>query len=617
MNTKAEKILISVLSASLLSACGGGDSQTSSAPTNAQNPSHILVNGDKALSTTDAGYIYTPLKHLHLAAGKTTTTKIYANGESQAAVLKSLQCRGQYCSDLIKISNVTSTSADVNVTVPQNQAPGTYSISLHASDSPNAAVVSMLQVHVSSNSMIKASYLDMGAPGSLATVTSGGYAASNVILFAFADTTTPNINPSYLQAMQTAINAETQGTVNFLSIGGQNGNAGVMANTDTVISNITAQINAYNNKLKNGKIDGVDLDLEGDFTSDQILALAKGFKAANLRVSVAPQVYYSTGSNVDAENPTNLVLTSGGSGINQNVYGAAIANGYVDYIMAQTYNTGKWTVNNYAENQVEFFSAIARALDVSVKDSCANATTLCIPNTTKIVIGEPANAGAGGAYTIFNATHTMPPPAYNQATILKNLKSQVDAMNQNPTKYGNISGVMMWALGNDYAPQLYSDSSAVSGAFSSTIFGAPVPPQLPYFIMQISNTGPNAPGPGAYASATIVVEGAYWNFGYNSGNGIPIAPGNNQPWGTITSAHNPQTPTVADSGNLDQIFANGKTSFVAQQIIINGYQSQDQGLGAPTSQVNCPAGTGYTFEAGKSYNVMVNAATGVCQITVQ
>jgi hypothetical protein len=605
--------LLSVVFALVLVACGGGSTSSGSSSSTPATATHTLANANLALSTSDEGHLKTAVNTLHLSPGNSSSIEITAVGSSQAQYLSTLQCQNQTCKDLVTFGLPSGNTVDVNVTIPSTYTAGTYTIPIHASSATNASVISNLIVHVGANSMLKVSYIDITATGSLDLITAGGYAASNVLVFAFAPVNTSTINQGYLAAIQAAITNESQGTVNLLSIGGENGNASAMLDTAAVVRNITAQIAAYNAELKGGKINGVDLDLEGDFTSDQILALAQGFKTAGLLVSTAPQVNCSPSPscNVDPENPTNLVLVSSGT---QNVYGAAIAGGYVDYIMAQTYNTAGWTVGNYNESQPEFFSAISRALNVSVKKSCTGVTTLCIPAGTKIAVGQPANAGAGG-YTIFNPSAVLPPPSYNQTTILTSLQTQVNTVIQNPAMYGNITGVMMWSLNNDYAPQLYQDNYATSGAFSSTIFGAPLPPAIPYFILQITNTGPNNPGPGAYAAATLVVNGSYWIFGnkYNE----PITPALFQSWGTKTSATNPATPNVIDSSNLDSIFATGNKSFTVSQILIDGYADQTHGLSNPTTPaVACPQGAGYIFQANKSYNIMINAATGVCDITI-
>uniref|UniRef100_UPI0018F0F2A8 glycosyl hydrolase family 18 protein n=1 Tax=Vibrio cholerae TaxID=666 RepID=UPI0018F0F2A8 len=89
----------------------------------------------------------------------------------------------------------------------------------------------------------------------------------NMLIFAFADTTTSAINQDYLIQIQTAINSEAAGTINLLSIGGAN-NSNISDSTDvsTLVSNIVTQINTYNQQLQGGKISGVDLDLEGSFS---------------------------------------------------------------------------------------------------------------------------------------------------------------------------------------------------------------------------------------------------------------------------------------------------------------------------------------------------------------
>ena len=171
-----------------------------------------------------------------------------------------------------------------------------------------------------------------------------------------------------------------------------------------IINNVSGQIAAYNAKLIGGKISGVDLDLEGSIDAATITALAQAFNAKGL-VAAAPQVInLSAGSNVEPANPTNLGLSSGG---NNNQYGPAIAAGYVDYILAQTYNSGGWTVGGVEENNVNFFATISQALNNSVKSSCTGVTTLCIPQNVQIAIGEPSNAGASGTLNnIFGSTGT-------------------------------------------------------------------------------------------------------------------------------------------------------------------------------------------------------------------
>lgn len=71
---------------------------------------------------------------------------------------------------------------------------------------------------------------------------------------------------------------------------------------------------------------------------------------------------------------------------------------------------------------------------------------------------------------------------------------------------------------------------------------------------------------------------------------------------------------VFDSGTLDTYFSDGKTEFSVTSIVINGYSSQELELGSPTVQFKCPSGDNYKYEANHAYNILVNAAAGVCEI---
>jgi len=274
--------------------------------------------------------------------------------------------------------------------------------------------------------------------------------ASNVIIFCFADPTVKTINSGYLSSMQAIINNEATGTINLLSIGGQH--VFTINDPASAITNIATQIAAYNSQLTGGKISGVDLDLENGIPADTINALAQGFKSAGLVVSAAPQVYNSNGAggNVDSSNPTNLVLTSGGT---SSTYTPAIASGYVDYLFAQTYNTGGWTIDGVSETSVDFFKAAARALNNCVKSDCSayqsSTASAAIPVGTQVVVGEPANGGASGtANNIFASNGTT---SYDQDTILNTLKTSINDLNADPN-YPYFDGAMMWSLNNDYFP---------------------------------------------------------------------------------------------------------------------------------------------------------------------
>jgi len=518
-------------------------------------------------------------------------------------------------------TQLSSQSPNVDRLQLQSSAiSGSNQVQLVATGLSGSPVVGIANVNVSAGSMIKASYVDISASGSLAQISPSGYKAANVVIFGFADTTTSSINSSYLSAMQTAMNSESTGTVNLLSIGGGTGDATTMSDPATVVSNIYAQITEYNSKLTNGKIDGVDLDLEGEFTATQITNLASGFKAKGLVVSVAPQIYLSSGTSVDSSNPANLVLTSGSPYSTQSNYTPAIAGGYVDYIFVQTYNTPGWTIDGYAESQVEFFKAAAKALNNSTKSDCSayasSTTSLCIPDGDNLVIGTVANAGAAyNTANIFNATIGS---SYNQSSILSQLKTSIDEMIADPVNYPYFDGVMMWSLNTDYAPSLYSDTSATTGAFSTTIYGAESSGGSdgsgPYFILQISNTG-NGSGSYPYATASLKINGLNYEFGglSSAGKDTALKAGANKSWGTLASAQDSNTSSyVTDSANLDALFASGTTSFTVSGIQINKYSDENK---TSAQYVTCNSILSYTtLEAGHSYNVMVNPTYNSCAI---
>lgn len=637
-NTTAKNRLsssvLSLLCLSLAACDGGNDSTNPQSPLGAtRGTSYVLPNNTVLLP--DGAKVTLNGNYLLVRAGKVTSTSLTVVGGKKEknlgliARVYSVTHNGRYVpTNLVSVSLAnpyvetgSQTPSTTQIFVDATNAPvGNYLIkivpdTINGSRALEAEFSIDMPVTVDDSHMIKASYLQMDSTGSLSAITKAGYNASNMMVFAFADINSGSMNTNYLNVMQTAINNEAPGAINLLSIGGQYAVPSSINSTtvNSIINNVSRQIAAYNAQLSGGKISGVDLDLENGIDEATITALAKGFKDKGFTVSVAPQVInLNGGSDVDPANPINLGLSSGG---NSNQYGPAISSGYVDYILAQTYNSGGWTVGGYQENQPQFFSAIAQALNNAVRTDCAKSTVLCIPRNTQIVIGEPSNAGASG--TLNNIFSSNGGISYQQSEVLSQLSAQVpQALN-----YSNINGVMQWSLNNDYMPNGWSDNYATPGAFSTQIFGAPAPPALPYFILQVTNSGPDVAGPFAYSSATLVVNGQYWIFGtaasWESSGMVPIAPGNKyQQWGTLTSSLNPATPGVVDSMNLDTMFADGSSSFTTSQIIINGYPSYNSTILSPAGQWSCPLGTNYTFKAGHSYNLMVNAAYRSCDITM-
>lgn len=602
----------------IFSACSNDNSSDSSqALVSYTEPSGKTVLPSQTTVSTTA-------KTLFIDQGKGVSTAIIAEGSDQEEHL-SLQAdvykvttdglvATNEISTNFKVSSISTKGEIKKTTVlidAANAASGDYLLQVKASSAYSGGnnILATIPVSVKDGNPLKASYLQLDAIGSLSSITSSGYATSNIMIFAFADISSKSSNASYLSAMQTAINNASSGTINFLSIGGQTATTGTInaQSVTSILSNVDAQIKAYNSALSNGKISGVDLDLENGIDADTIYALAKGFHDLGYAVSVAPQVYVAQGSSaINSSSPTNLVLTSGAVGSDYNQYGKAISSGYVDYILAQTYNTGGFTIDGYSENSPTFFQKAALALNNVVSKDCTSSVALCIPEHANILIGQVSNAGASG--TVNNVFGSNGTSSYDQSAILNTLLSYVNTALASEAGYSYIDGIMQWSLNNDYMPSGWGDSYATSGAFSTILFGASPAPSIPYFTIQVSNTLGAASGSHPYASATLVVNDAYYVFGTTANT--PIAPANSVTYGTKTSA-NANPNVVAYSSNLDTFFSGGATSFNAK-VLLNTYTSQSN-LYSPTTQLVCA--NNQKFESGKSYNVMINPDAGVCQIT--
>ena len=478
-----------------------------------------------------------------------------------------------------------------------------------------SSTANKLQISAAKN-LIKAAYVDISAPTAYDAIPPAGFAGANVIIFGFADATTSVMPDAQSQRIQKAMGSETSGTVNFLSLGGESAKPDKFnANTvSQIASNIIAQINNFNSN-NTVKIDGVDLDLEQGIDGDTVASLANLFKQQGLKVAAAPQVYLNSGNNIDSTNPSNMVLTSGGGGTSsdlsrQNVYQAALNAGSIGYLFVQGYNAGGFTVDQADEGGVHFFKNAVKALNSVVKAQCSG-SILCIPSTTKIVMGTVANKYAGW-YTPFSNNAT----AAEQQTVLNQLKADIDSMVDN-SAYSNFAGIMVWSLNMDYAASLYDAGNTAyeKGAFTSTIFGAaPAPtPSTPYFILQVTNNAPNAPNKYVFGSVSLIVNGSCYTFA-NQWN-QPITPQLYQLWGTTPSSH--ATPGVSYSPRLDKFFSDGTSSFTTS-IQVNGYQGNGTDA-AITGSFKCRTNPTYTFEAGNTYNIIFNATdnsngTAACEV---
>lgn len=368
-------------------------------------------------------------------------------------------------------------------------------------------------------------YVDLTATN-LNKIPDTAYPKYNMMIYAFANPNTSSIDQKFLTSMQKIINLEAPGTVNLLSLGGQYATINTFnKNTvNTILTNILAQIDSYNAKLTNGKINGVDLDLENGIDADTIYTLAAGFKAHGLKVSIAPQAFLSSGTNVPYNNdshptaPTNLVLTSGWSSaadtLHQNVYGKTIVNYMADYIIVQPYNTPGWTIGaehlhswidpTHADEGTNYFlQNLIQILGANTLPTCnKNASStdpLCIPPGIPLIIAQPANYGAA-SYSAFNqGPGKTPRSQYNVLTYMGNdeqdlvnpygIHSILSSGAQNndfsdraltPTRQTLITGVAVWSLNNDYDPAAYGAKNIEAngytqpGMFSCSFVHAPM-----------------------------------------------------------------------------------------------------------------------------------------------
>lgn len=431
-------------------------------------------------------------------------------------------------------------------------------------------------------SFLKVSYVDLSAVGSLALVNPmSAYAASDIIVFAFADPSSANINNNFVSNMK-AIETAAPNAQFFLSVGGAISKQmldGVQGG-----KNIATQVNTY--RSLGIRIDGVDMDFEHGEIRDVLVSFAQSLKGNThlLNLSVAPQLVNldrglcSNGidtSSLVADGAQCLGLSSGG--INDAYEGVVSStyNQYVNYIFAQAYNTPDFTINGYNETNVEFYTAAATAL---------HQYALRYNPNIKIAIGEPANRAAGSpAGTIYGSS-----PNYNQASILSQLKQQINASLSTP----NIVGTMMWSTNADYDPADYGDVSAKQGAYTTTIFGGPAPAQH-NFQIQFSN---NSSSKGAVI--TLIVNGTYYAF-YNSqtpNQSNPIPAGQYALWASMDASGG----QWVNSLNLNQIEPG--SSYRVQVSL------DSQGSGAWI----CP-GT-YSLTSGY-HNIQVNNDYKSCQVS--
>ena len=196
---------------------------------------------------------------------------------------------------------------------------------------------------------------------------------------------------------------------------------------DEQISTLANNIVAF---LKKNELDGITYSIK-KYTSSSFLnklsAKIKGIDS-NLVVAAEPEV-----------NDYQLV-TRGHS----NDYDKAIAAGNIDYLFVQEYNV-------YPQYDPEFIAESYNRIIENTK----------IPLNTKVLIGEPTNALAGGTNTIYhpngNATESL---STESAVAL--MLPELEKIKHKP----RFAGIVGWSLNTDYAADLYGDTRHQPGAFA-------------------------------------------------------------------------------------------------------------------------------------------------------
>ncbi|AJC48467.1 hypothetical protein IB642_03285 [Allofrancisella guangzhouensis] len=323
-------------------------------------------------------------------------------------------------------------------------------------------------------------YVDLNATGSLSMITDNGWKTPNIMIFGFMDTSTDNIRMDYLNSLRDIISKErSDGCLNFISIGGAVGTSNLLSQDPQVAaSNIISQLSKYNTLLKNqaninSEIVGIDIDIEyvkSPLSEEIITTLAKKIHEAGYLVSIAPQpsTNLEEGSLVDPSNPYNLYFASQG---HNNQYAQSIKKGYVDLVNLQLYNSGGDIIKfkgDITEKDPKFYRYMAEAVSNLFSEDCTKSKyPICIPNGTKIILGEVVNRSAGNSNTIYGDSEGW----YNQKAIIDDLVNEVQIVLANKdNKFNHYDGLMYWSLNNDYYPSEYGnkDNYAIPGLFSES-----------------------------------------------------------------------------------------------------------------------------------------------------
>lgn len=345
---------------------------------------------------------------------------------------------------------------------------------------------------IPANGQIVVGYIDGTATGAFAAIPNAAFSKYDVIVVGFSACNAGNVNcakdadANLLPIFQKVSQYAKPSAKMLLSLGGENGShsfaTNVSSSMPTLANALIADINYLNSQITTTtKISGIDLDVEADNSGVNLTPLAAAIHSKGYTVSIAPQASTNgigttnvgSPSSVNPAKPSNFIMTA--SGMSNSDYSAAVAAGNVDYIFLQAYNSGSGVIqiNGSNEGLPNFHQNMAQVMNNLVSANCgtlnnttklySNGNQVCIPPSTKIVIGTVANKTAGGAATMWqNEVQT----AAGNAAILSAFTSSVQVAKQYPY-YG---GVMVWALGNDYYPSAWGNNTwDPIGAFTNNI----------------------------------------------------------------------------------------------------------------------------------------------------
>jgi chitinase len=196
--------------------------------------------------------------------------------------------------------------------------------------------------------------------------------------------------------------------------------------TNALAANIVAFV-------KNNDLDGVDFSIRKYMSSSFFKNLTTKIKELDPSMVVAVE---------PAINNYRLVTKGTSNGFDD-----AIQSGNIDYLFLQEYNVYPQYDPNYI---TESYSKIIENTK--------------IPLNTKILIGEPTNAVAGGMNTIYHPDGSGSKSLSTEDAVSLMLP-QLDQLKHKP----RFAGIIGWSLNTDYASDLYGDKNHTAGSFAKSL----------------------------------------------------------------------------------------------------------------------------------------------------